>query len=219
MSWSDPLRTDTDGDALKDGDEVHIYGTNPTKADTDDDLLMDGQEISLNLDPKNRDTDNDGLIDGKDPQFVIIYTGDKHALPDDYRQSFKFWAEQLKRRERFGVIMVDEPHEHPEGESDDQTPGDAIAAACAAKGMAYVAIPVTHAGFSEPQVAAMRAALASAEGPVLAYCRSGTRSTLLWALAEASRGEEADELARLAGNAGYDLSPVRGLMDMLAAGK
>ncbi|MFO0736417.1 MAG: hypothetical protein U0270_11065 [Labilithrix sp.] len=72
MSWSDPLRTDTDGDALKDGDEVHIYGTNPTKADTDDDLLMDGQEISLNLDPKNRDTDNDGLIDGKDPQFVII---------------------------------------------------------------------------------------------------------------------------------------------------
>ncbi|MBX3061803.1 MAG: hypothetical protein KF726_02445, partial [Anaerolineae bacterium] len=58
-------------------------------------------------------------FDDSDPQFVIIYTGDKHALPDDYRQSFKFWAEQLKRRERFGVIMVDEPHEHPEGESDE----------------------------------------------------------------------------------------------------
>ena len=107
----------------------------------------------------------------------------------------------------------------PEGESDDQTPGPDIAAACAARGIGYVAIPVTHAGFSQPQVAAMRDALASTESPVLAYCRSGTRSTLLWALAEASRGEEADELARLAGNAGYDLSPVRALMDMLAPGK
>ncbi len=116
-----------------------------------------------------------------------------------------------------GIALV--INNRPEGESDDQTPGDAIAAACAAKGMAYVAIPVTHAGFSQPQVAAMSQALASTDGPVLAYCRSGTRSTLLWALAEASRGEDADELARLAGNAGYDLSPVRALMDMLAAGK
>lgn len=107
----------------------------------------------------------------------------------------------------------------PEGESDDQVPGEDIAAACAARGIAYVAIPVTHAGFSQPQVQAMAAALAGTEAPVLAYCRSGTRSTLLWALAEASRGEDADELARLAGNAGYDLSPVRALMDMLAAGK
>lgn len=107
----------------------------------------------------------------------------------------------------------------PEGESDDQTPGDAIAAACAEHGIAYIAIPVTHAGFSEPQVKAMAGALASTEAPILAYCRSGTRSTLLWALAEASRGEDPDELARLAGNAGYDLSPVRALIDMLAAGK
>lgn len=107
----------------------------------------------------------------------------------------------------------------PEGESDDQTPGGEIAAACAEKGIAYIAIPVTHAGFSQPQVVAMAEALAGTEGPILAYCRSGTRSTLLWALAEASRGAEPDELARLAGNAGYDLSPVRGLMDMLAAGK
>lgn len=107
----------------------------------------------------------------------------------------------------------------PEGESDDQTPGDEIAAACAAHGIDYVAIPVTHAGFSQPQVEAMAAALAGTDKPVLAYCRSGTRSTLLWALAEASRGEDPNELARLAGNAGYDISPVRALMDMLAAGK
>jgi uncharacterized protein (TIGR01244 family) len=54
---------------------------------------------------------------------------------------------------------------------------------------------------------------------VLAYCRSGTRSTLLWALAKASGGADLDGLSRCAEGAGYDLSPVRPIMDMLAARK
>lgn len=107
----------------------------------------------------------------------------------------------------------------PEGESDDQVSGAEIEAAAAAAGIAYVAIPVTHAGFSQPQVTAMAAALASIEAPVLAYCRSGTRSTLLWALAEASRGESPDALAAAAAAAGYDVGPVRAVMDMLASQK
>ena len=105
----------------------------------------------------------------------------------------------------------------PEGESDDQTPGAAIEAAAKAAGIAYVAIPVSHAGFSEGQVKAMAQALGQAGGPVLAYCRSGTRSTLLWALAEASEGADPEQLADHAAQAGYDLSPVRALCDVLAA--
>lgn len=105
----------------------------------------------------------------------------------------------------------------PELESPDQTPGTEIEAAARAAGIAYVAIPVTHAGFSEPQVAAMAKALEGATGPVLAYCRSGTRSTLLWALAEASKGADPDELAEAAAAAGYDLTPIRSLLDMLAS--
>lgn len=107
----------------------------------------------------------------------------------------------------------------PEGESEDQVSGAEIEAAAKAAGIAYVAIPVTHAGFSQPQVTAMAAALASTDGPVLAYCRSGTRSTLLWALAEASRGESPDALASAAAAAGYDVGPVRAVMDMLATRK
>ena len=69
----------------------------------------------------------------------------------------------------------------PEGESADQTPGDAIAAAAHDAGMAYVAIPVTHAGFSLNQVTALAAALqAAGDAPVLAYCRTGTRCTVLY---------------------------------------
>ncbi|MEN9683326.1 MAG: hypothetical protein RLZZ427_1077 [Pseudomonadota bacterium] len=116
---------------------------------------------------------------------------------------------------RQGITLI--INNRPEDESDDQTPGAAIAAAAAAAGLAYVAIPVTHAGFSEGQVKAMAAALAAANGPVLAYCRSGTRSTLLWALAEASRGASPEALATAAAAAGYDVTPVRALMDMLAA--
>lgn len=107
----------------------------------------------------------------------------------------------------------------PEGESDDQVSGAEIEAAAQAAGITYVAIPVTHAGFSQPQVTAMAAALASTDGPVLAYCRSGTRSTLLWALAEASRGESPDALASAAAAAGYDVGPVRAVMDMLSSQK
>ena len=83
--------------------------------------------------------------------------------------------------------------------------------------MDYVAIPVTHAGFSEDQVRAMAAALGRADGPVLAYCRSGTRSTLLWSLAQASLGQDPDTLADQAARGGYDLAPIRGLLDMLAS--
>jgi uncharacterized protein (TIGR01244 family) len=105
----------------------------------------------------------------------------------------------------------------PEGESDDQTPGDEIEAAAKAAGMAYIAIPVTHAGFSEGQVKAMAEALENADGPVLAYCRSGTRSTLLWALAEAGKGTNPAVIAAQAARAGYDITPVRAMVDMLAA--
>ena len=116
-----------------------------------------------------------------------------------------------------GVALI--VNNRPEGESEDQTPGAEIEAAARAAGLGYVAIPVTHAGFSEGQVKAMAEALAGADGGVLAYCRSGTRSTLLWALAEASRGADPDTLARQAAEAGYDITPVRALVDMLASGQ
>jgi len=104
----------------------------------------------------------------------------------------------------------------PEGESDDQVPGHAIAAAAAECGLGYVEIPITHAGFSEEQVRALADALDESSGPVLAYCRSGTRSTLLWSLAQAAKGREPDTIAAEAAGAGYDVAPVRPLLDMLA---
>jgi uncharacterized protein (TIGR01244 family) len=114
-----------------------------------------------------------------------------------------------------GVALI--INNRPEGESDDQIPGADIEAAARAAGMDYIAIPITHSGFSQPQVMAMVAALQGAQGKILAYCRSGTRSTLLWALAESAQGGDPDALTNMAAKAGYDVSPVRPLMDMLKA--
>jgi uncharacterized protein (TIGR01244 family) len=115
-----------------------------------------------------------------------------------------------------GVTLI--INNRPDGEEPSAPQGDVIEAAALEAGMAYVAIPVTHAGFSLPQIEAMVAALAKAgEGKTLAYCRSGTRSTLLWALAQAKAGMHPGEIAARAESAGYDVAPIAIMVDALAA--
>ena len=105
----------------------------------------------------------------------------------------------------------------PDGEEPSAPQGAEIEAAARAAGMDYTTIAITHAGFSRPQIDAMNAALDSAkDGCVLAYCRSGTRSTLLWALAQAARGGSPRVLAAKAADGGYDVSPVAMMLDALA---
>ncbi|MDO9488770.1 MAG: sulfur transferase domain-containing protein, partial [Sphingomonadaceae bacterium] len=61
-------------------------------------------------------------------------------------------------------------------------------------------------------------ALAGAAGPVLAFCRSGTRSTNLWALASAAQGGDAEAIVAAAGGAGYDVSGMMPTLRQLSAG-
>lgn len=104
----------------------------------------------------------------------------------------------------------------PDGEEMGQPTGEQVRAAAEAAGLAYVAIPVTHAGFSHPQVTAMIDVLARATGPVFAYCRSGTRSCHLWALARAGMGDDPEELTEMADAAGYDISGARAMLDAVS---
>lgn len=115
-----------------------------------------------------------------------------------------------------GVTLI--INNRPDGEDPDAPQSAAMEAAAQAAGLSYISIPITHSGFSAPQVDAMIAALDGADGKALAYCRSGTRSTLLWSLAQAKKGMAPDEISRLAGNAGYDISPVRALVEALSNG-
>ena len=105
----------------------------------------------------------------------------------------------------------------PDDEQDGQPAGDTIRAAAEAAGLRYTAIPITHTGFSLPQVTAMVEVLERADGPVLAFCRSGTRSCNLWALAQARMGGHPAVLIEKGADAGYDLSGLRPLLDQLSA--
>jgi uncharacterized protein (TIGR01244 family) len=111
-----------------------------------------------------------------------------------------------------GIRMI--VNNRPDGEQPGQPTAAEIGAAAEAAGLGYIHIPVDHSGFSMDQVDAMTAALAE-PGPMLAFCRSGTRSTFLWSLARGAAGDEPSEIAAKAANAGYDVSPLMGMIESL----
>ncbi|CDP53781.1 TIGR01244 family sulfur transferase [Paradevosia shaoguanensis] len=97
----------------------------------------------------------------------------------------------------------------PDGESPDQPASVEIEAAAKAAGLNYIAIPLGRDGVTPDMVEKTRAALEGSDGPVFAFCRSGTRSTTLWALSQAGEMDGADIIAQAAG-AGYDMSHLAG---------
>lgn len=105
-----------------------------------------------------------------------------------------------------GVTLV--VNNRPDGEEEGQPSSAEIEAAAQAAGLDYRHIPVAG-GFNMDDVLAMADALDAAQGKLLAFCRTGTRSTFLWALARAERGGAAGELVSAAAAAGYDLAPIR----------
>ena len=109
-----------------------------------------------------------------------------------------------------GVRMI--VNNRPDGEEPGQPLSAEIEAAAEAAGIAFRFIPIVR-GIGPSDVEAMREAMRSCEeGRVLAYCRSGTRSALAWAVARREDGVEVEELVRCASNAGVDISPVAHLL-------
>jgi uncharacterized protein (TIGR01244 family) len=105
-------------------------------------------------------------------------------------------------RQGFRTII----NNRPDGEAPDQPGSGEIEAAAAAAGLAYYHLPV-RGGPTPEQVETTQRILEEAAKPVLAFCRSGTRSIVTWALAEAAsdaRGPQ--ELVELGRRAGYDLA-------------
>jgi uncharacterized protein (TIGR01244 family) len=68
----------------------------------------------------------------------------------------------------------------PDFEDFDQPTAAEMQKACESQGIAYHHIPVTHGGLSMDTVAQFRDAVGDSSGGVLAYCRSGQRSSVIW---------------------------------------
>ena len=104
----------------------------------------------------------------------------------------------------FTLVINNRPDEEVEG----QPSSAQMQAAAEAAGLHYIHIPV-RGGPTAQQIEAVREAVEHAHGPVLAFCRSGTRSIITWSVGQAeaeTRSREA--LIALGHAAGYDISGV-----------
>lgn len=91
-----------------------------------------------------------------------------------------------------------------------------ISAAATAAGLTFIVNPVTHHGLNNEMIDIQKQAMDTAPGPVLAYCASGTRSSILWSFAQAKE-MAADDIIAATASAGYDLGGMRGQLEALAA--
>ena len=109
-----------------------------------------------------------------------------------------------------GVTMI--VNNRPDGEDEGQPTSDEIEAAATAAGIEYRHVPIAR-GMGPSDIEAMRDAMhAAGEGKIFAYCRSGNRSTLAWAVAKNEDGVPREELERCAEGAGFTLGPVAHLL-------
>ena len=100
----------------------------------------------------------------------------------------------------------------PDNESENQINMQSIRELSETHGISFVAQPVVSGAVSDDQVLEFKKLLADAEKPVLAYCRTGTRCSILWALSMASE-LPAETILENTKNAGYDLSQLQERLD------
>ncbi|KAA5800933.1 TIGR01244 family phosphatase [Alkalicaulis satelles] len=125
-------------------------------------------------------------------------------LTDQLSVSPQISAEDIKAAAEAGFDVI--INNRPDGEDPGQPEAANLQALAEAAGLTYVHIPVSGGQFTKDAVDGFKAA--AAQGKTLAYCRTGTRCTVLWALGQAGEMSGDDIIARAA-NAGYDLSGLR----------
>jgi uncharacterized protein (TIGR01244 family) len=133
---------------------------------------------------------------------------DFRHVTDDISVSPQIRVEDVDEAARLGFRTI--INNRPDGEDPGQPSSREIEAAAAEAGLAYFHIPV-RGGPTPEQVETTNRVLAEAPRPVLAFCRSGTRSIVTWSLGQATSGARGrDELVGLGRQAGYDLTTVLG---------
>jgi sulfide:quinone oxidoreductase len=136
-------------------------------------------------------------------------------VANDFYVAPQLQAEDFAAARATGIRTV--INNRPDGEAPDQLSDAQARALAAANGLEYEFVPVVTGRMGPDDVADFATALAAHEGPYLAYCRSGTRSCHLWALATAGE-RPVEETMQAAAAAGYDLGPTRPVIERLAGG-
>ena len=108
-----------------------------------------------------------------------------------------------------GITML--VNNRPDGEEPGQPLGVEIEEAARAAGLDYRAIPIIR-GIGPADAEAMQEAIKSAGGKLLAFCRTGTRSSLAWALAKNDEGMPREEIEERLRSVGVDPTPIAHLL-------
>ena len=137
-------------------------------------------------------------------------------LTPGYSVSPQIALEDVQAAADAGITLV--ICNRPDAEVPPELSHRAMEEAARAAGMAFVYIPVTNESLTLEQVTQQADLLAEADGPVLAYCHSGTRCSIVWAMGKA--GEmPVDEILATTAKAGYQLEGIRPTLETLAAQK
>jgi uncharacterized protein (TIGR01244 family) len=139
---------------------------------------------------------------------------DIRPLTPDYAVSPQIEPGDLPAIKAAGYVMVID--NRPDGEIPPHLQTAPMQAAAEALGLAFVANPVIGGALTLDNVTAQAQAMAAAGGPVFAYCASGNRCSIVWALTQAGK-RPAEELIGIAARFGYQLDHLRPTLDALAA--
>lgn len=133
-----------------------------------------------------------------------------HRLTSTLSVSPQLTAIDLEKAKREGFRSIID--NRPDGEEPGQPSAAEMEQLADAHGMDFAHVPVVASKIGDDDVARMSSLLASLPTPILAYCRTGTRSATLWALGQARRLPASEILAATA-SAGYDLEALRPRLD------
>lgn len=139
---------------------------------------------------------------------------DIRALTPIYAVSPQIDPSDLATIKAAGYVMVID--NRPDAEIAEPLQTEHMSAAAKALGLSFVANPVIGGAMTMENVTTQAKAIAAAQGPVFAYCASGNRSSVVWALAHAGK-VPTDDLISLTARFGYNLEPFRAQIDALAA--
>ena len=103
----------------------------------------------------------------------------------------------------------------PDNEGQDQPASAALREACLAKDITWHYMPINPQLITDEQGMQFGELIKSTESPALAFCRSGTRCTNLWALSQAP-DRSIEEILGLAKSAGYDISALSERLSRIA---
>lgn len=141
---------------------------------------------------------------------------DIRRLTDTYAVSPQIMPEDVAAIAAAGFTAIVD--NRPDGEIPPEVQTAAIRKAVEAAGLAYVVNPVIGGAITMDNVRLQGAAVAEATGPVFAYCASGNRSSIVWALSQAGT-RPTDELIGAAARFGYNLEPMRAQIDALSVNR